>query len=414
MPVKELLPASITYLRSRVLLSSLTILSIAAGVSLAVVLTSFANEFKAGIYSQGLESLAGSFSVTEAQPHSTKASGMQSLSDSDVQALRADLNPSLVPHVIPIAQGGAVLKYQDNTFHGGLVGGPADYLTYMRTPLVAGSMFTPEQCRDNARVVLLGPAVVSALFQGSESNALGSDITIGRLKFHVIGLLGKDATGGNAAVSVAPISTARSSLFGGIRTVGTIGLVASDAASVPDAIKQATAILERQHTPKKNGLEDDFTMTTFQSAQPAVAKQVLSAMLWFALGVTALTLALGCIGLSVIMHLIARNPELGFPEQIRAVTGHGREIAGRSAVAAYRRIILRRCLPQSVVISVACGLVGLGLGIIAARVAQSVLTSVAPQFGTFELPLGSAVATALGVSLFIGVLAGLLPALRAA
>lgn len=400
MRIRELLPTSVVYLRPRILLSSLTILGMVAGVSLTVVLGSFVDEFKAGIYSHQFESLANSFSITKAQPHATRASGVQSLSDSDVRALELNLNPALVSHVIPITSGAAVLKYQDNTFHGGLIGGPADYLTYMRTPLVAGSMFTPRQAQDNARVVLVGPAVVSALFHGDTSAALGSSISIGRLRFQVVGLLGKDATGGNAAVSVVPISTARNSLLGGIRTVSTIGMVTTEAGAVPAAIAQATTILEQQHTPKKSGLEDDFTMTTFQSAQPAVAEQLLLATLWFALGVTALALLLGCIGLSVIM--------------LRAVTEHSREIAIRRAVGAYRRNILRKFLTESTFIAVMCGLLGVSLGVAVARIAQSILAHVAPQFGTFRLPLEPAVAIALGISVFLGVVAGLLPAVRAA
>jgi putative ABC transport system permease protein len=399
MTLREMLLAPARNFRSKPSSAILTVFGIVVGVSLAIILVGFAREFATGVYRGEFNSLAASFSITKANPHGTKATGIQSLSDSDVQALQRDLDPSLVAHVIPIAQGSAILRNREDQFRGGLVGATPDYLAYMRTPLIAGTMFSEQQFQDNARVVLVGPAVVKAIFEGSNASALGAHIMIGRLEFQVIGLLGTDATGGDAAVSVAPLNTVRNSMLGGIRTVGAIGLVATSVATVPSATREATAILEREHTPRKMGLQDDFTSTTFQSAQPAVARKLLLVLFWFALGVAVVALIVGSVGLSNLM--------------LKAVDEGTHEIGIRRVVGASSPDILKKFLAESVMIGAICGLFGVGVGAVVAVAGQSVLASVAPQLGAPHLVSGASIATAFGLSLLIGLLAGLYPAVRA-
>ena len=396
---------TLSWLRLRPFAAIVTALAFIACTSLSTMTMGFQREFSTGVYRSEVDSLAKSFSITEAQPHGIKATGIQSLSDSDVRALERSLNPSLVDHVIPIAQGAAIIKYHENEFHGGLVGGPSDYLTYMQTPLLAGSMFTEEQVSSGARVVLAGPAVVQALFNGNGAAALGSKVMIGRLRFQIIGLLGKDATGGNAAVSVAPLTTVRQSLLGGVRTVGTIGIVTKSVAAVPPATDQATSILENSHTPRKTGLQDDFTTTTFESAQPAIARKLIIALFWFAFFTALAALVVGCSGLLTLV--------LG---EIRGRNYRGErnyETGIRKAIGAKKTKIVKVILMNSTFFSTFFGTIGTGLGVALGWFGEGILAGVAPQLGGPHLVSPDVVVVSLIIGPLAGLIAGFYPAIRA-
>jgi putative ABC transport system permease protein len=357
-------------------------IGIITGVALTVMIVGFFREFTAGSYKDQFESLASSFSITKAQPHGTRATGVQSLSDSDVLALRRGVDPSLVAHVIPIAQGAAIIRHGLHEFHGGLSGGTADYLQYLHTPLTSGSMFSEQDVKQDARVILLGPAVVKAIFPEGSSSAIGSNVMVGRLQFRVIGLLGKDATGGDAAVSVAPISTVRQSLLGGIRTVGTIGIVATSVATVPAATDQVTSILEQEHTPRKSGLQDDFTTTTFASAQPAVARHLALFLFWFVVCVAAASYLVGGVALSTV--LLRRSSD--GRRRISAPTGNSWKQSGALSLPAVA--------------------VGLTLGYGGARWATDLLASAAPQLGTPDLLCYPGIVAGACLGLVAGLAAG--------
>jgi putative ABC transport system permease protein len=400
MLVREWIVTPISYLRSRFLDSALTALGIITCITLTIVLIGFVREFSTGVYRNGFDSLATSFSITKSQPHATAARGIQSLSDSDVLALRRDLDPSLVSHVIPIVSGGAILSNHGHEYRGTITGGSSDYLAYQHVPLVAGAMFTEEQVNNSARVVLIAPGIVKNLFGGDNAAALGADIMVGRLKFQVIGLIGKNANDGGNSATVAPYTTVRNSLLGGIQTVSSIGIVTTSAAAMDRASDQATAILENRHTPKKTGLEDDFDTSKLTSARPVIARQLGITLLWFALAVAVLAALIGSAGLSTIM--------------LRAVREHTREIRVHRIAGVSRGHMVRKCLTESMIISGLFGLIGVGAGVTVALIGQSRLASIAPQLGAPQLLSEAALAAGFGLSLLVGLIAGAYPAIQAA
>jgi putative ABC transport system permease protein len=97
-------------------------------------------------------------------------------------------------------------------------------------------------------------------------------------------------------------------------------------------------------------------------------------------------------------------------------TGRRREIAIRAAIGAGRGRLIRQLLTESVLLSVVGGVLGLVLGIIAVRALLAINPGNIPRIGEH----GTAVtldwhvlAFTLGVSLFTGILFGLIPALDA-
>ncbi len=94
-------------------------------------------------------------------------------------------------------------------------------------------------------------------------------------------------------------------------------------------------------------------------------------------------------------------------------TARGRDLALRSAVGAGRVAIVRQVLTESLVLSAAGGLVGLVLARAGLALTVAFKGDDLPRLGEVRLD-ASVIAFTLGVTLLTGLVAGLLPALRAA
>jgi putative ABC transport system permease protein len=331
------------------------------GMALTVIVAGFAHNFN-GPYQRTFDSLATSFYFTKGFSHSPKAEGIQSLSDKDIEALKRGLDPAIVAHVLPQAQGTALFTKDGNQFRGSLYGVSPDYLTYRNIELVAGSMFTEQQYRDSARVILLGSHVAQNLFPSNPESAINSTIRVGRLNFRVIGITGPSAQGDGFTVSYTPMTTERNQLLGGVQTVGQINFVATSPSVVVAAEAQVTKILEHAHTPKKSGLDDDFASVRNQAATLANSIILLRVLFYVALGIAILSLIVGVFALVVFMRTAMAN---------RALDSAGRSGATRGQVVA-----------ESAIMAGVCGLVGVGAGTAGIFIGQRVLPELAPEYGT--------------------------------
>jgi putative ABC transport system permease protein len=254
-------------------------------------------------------------------------------------------------------------------------------------------VFTSEQYQDKARVILLGPTLLRALFNGDPKAAVGSTVQIGRQNFEVIGTIGP--AGGSMALM--PMTTARAYLFGGMRTVGGANVLATSLGAVDAAIDQVNSILDREHF-VKNSAQRDFSVTRFDQTGPMIG-DLVTLLRWFAAVATGIALFIGALGLANIMLI--------------TVTERTSEIGIRRAVGASRGAILRQFLVEAVLIGGFGGLVGVGVGVALTLTATRVLPGVAPAYGVPVLSI-EAVALAFGLSLLVGLLAGTYPAIRAA
>jgi putative ABC transport system permease protein len=380
MNLKESLAIPSRVWRLRPLGLVLTALGIIVGVAMVIVLSGFSSRLD-NDYQITFDSLAKSLSLYTSAPSGPQATGIQSISDADVAALSRELDPDLVSDVIPIAKGTAMVRNEGLQYRATIVGSTPEFLKYKGTPLAAGTMFGDQQYRNNARVALLGPSLVDALFAGNGTAALGSTVNIGRLSFRVIGLLGKNATGNGGSNVVAPMTTVRNDLLGGIRTVGEVGIVTTTIDAVGPTGKQISKILERQHT-QQNGLQEDFSVDTFQAGQSAVGTQLLNVLFWAGIVVAAAALVLSLVGLAGMTTVAATEPP---------------------------KSRLWSVLTGSVVIAAAAGLIGVALGVVLVLIGQNVLPEIAPQYGAPHLSTPGTV-LAFGLSLLVGLCAGLYPA----
>ena len=265
---------------------------------------------------------------------------------------------------------------------------------YVRGRAVArGRFFTAAVVTSESSVAVLGSTTAAQLL--GSTNAVGQTITVGGQNVTVIGVLNTEGstTGGDQDdLVVMPLTTyaSRLSTSANPRSVSTIYIEAKDATSLSAAYQETTNALLSAHGVTL--ATQDFSV----SSQQAIVETATSTsrILTVLLGsIAAISLLVGGIGVMNIMLV--------------SVTERIREIGLRKALGATPRIILRQFLVEASLLGLAGGLAGLALGMLGA--------AILPRLVNFPVAISPVAAAAgLGVSLVIGITAGVYPASRAA
>ena len=265
-----------------------------------------------------------------------------------------------------------------------------------------GRFFTDAEESQQARVIILGYQTAVDLY-GAPQLALDETIRVNRVPFTIIGVLreagGQGFGGGGSADQqvLVPLSTAQARLFVDRPTsasgqiVDLIYISAVDESSIDLAIDEVAWLMRARHD-LDYGAEDDFTLSS-QKDILGVFDQITSVLTIFLGAIAAISLLVGGIGIMNIMLV--------------SVTERTREIGIRKAVGARRRDILAQFLVESILLSIAGGIIGIlfGWGV----------ASVVNQLDAFTTFVSSqAVMLAVGFSLLVGLFFGSYPANRAA
>jgi len=264
-----------------------------------------------------------------------------------------------------------------------------------------GDFITESDYRARSRVAVLGNEVAKTLF--GEIDPTGQSIRIAGRQFQVIGVLKSRGTGfGFEDMRVyIPLSTLYSTVAAsqaGSRgnSVDMISVQVESSDKLESADREITAILRDTHNIRE-GEEDDFRVLNIASVAEQVT-QVLGIIQLVLAGIAGISLLVGGIGIMNIMLV--------------SVTERIREIGLRKAVGAKRRDILIQFLIEAATLGLCGGAVGVGLGWVIVKIMSVVATNFGFPF-TARLP-GNAILLAVGVSIFVGLVSGLYPAIRAA
>ena len=264
-----------------------------------------------------------------------------------------------------------------------------------------GDFITIFDYRAMSRVAVLGSEVAQTLF--GEIDPTGQSIRITGRQFQVIGVLESRGTGfGFEDMRVyIPLSTLYSTVAAsqaGSRgnSVDMISVQVESSEELESAEEEITAILRDTHS-LREGEDDDFRVLNIASVAEQVT-QVLGIIQLVLAGIAGISLLVGGIGIMNIMLV--------------SVTERIREIGLRKAVGAKRRDILIQFLIEAATLGLCGGAVGVGLGWIIVKIMSVVATNLGFPFAA-RLP-GNAILLAVGVSIFVGVISGLYPAIRAA
>jgi putative ABC transport system permease protein len=271
-----------------------------------------------------------------------------------------------------------------------------EYLDARDWPVAIGRPLAQEDLDRAAKVALLGQTVADNLFGGA--NPIGETIRVKNVPLTVVGVLarkGQSAQGQDQDDTIlVPLSTAKQKVLGtsraNARAVGTILVKVRDASAMKAAEADIRALLRQRHRLQPEQ-DDDFTLRNLSElveSQEAAAR-VLSLLL---ASIASVSLVVGGIGIMNIMLV--------------SVTERTREIGLRRALGARRRDILVQFLIEAVTVSLAGGLLGIVLGVLAAW-------SIA-YFVGWPAPIHvSAVVPAFLFAGAIGVFFGFYPARRA-
>ena len=143
-----------------------------------------------------------------------------------------------------------------------------------------------------------------------------------------------------------PLSTAHE-LFVGSNSVSSIGVSAANQDVISTVSAEITATLEQRHG-ITNGV-DDFSIST-QAQLLGTVSSVSDVLTLLLAGIASISLLVGGIGIMNIMLVSVRE--------------RTREIGIRKAIGARGRDILSQFLVEALALSLAGGLIGIGLGVV--------------------------------------------------
>jgi putative ABC transport system permease protein len=313
----------------------------------------------------------------------------------DAEAIAAQV-PS-VKEVAPQVNGSELATYKNQTYRATLIGTTPEYSSLRSADVSRGRFLTSNDLKRNARVVAVGAAIARNLF--GQADPIGQQIRIKGISFEVIGIMSEKGAflGTNQDDSVfIPISTMTSRLIGKTSPYGIgisfINVSAKDSNSVSTAQFQITNLLRLRHKTTDQNAEATFTIRTQKDALEIVDK--ISGALTILLAATAgISLLVGGIGIMNIMLV--------------SVTERTSEIGLRKAIGASQSSILTQFMIEAVILSLAGGFIGTGLGISGVLLVGAVTPLKAGVSGV-------AIIVAVGVSGAIGLFFGVFPARQAA
>ncbi|MDC0676943.1 ABC transporter permease [Sorangium atrum] len=391
MLIKETAKSAWRSLASNRLRTLLTMLGMIIGTAAVVAVLGIGEGARSSVEGR-IRSLGANLLMV--RPGSASASGVRSgtvktLTEGDAEALKGLAG---VAAVAPERSGSAQLRYMASNLNASVTGITPAYLEVRSLSVASGVSFSDLDEQQRARVVVLGANVARQLYAANVSaSPLGTRLQINGNAFRVVGVLTEKGSGmGSPDDGVfVPMSTHRSVLFGQdhLSTIS-LQLASEDRSEV--VIAQLDQLLRLRHRLRADQASD-FEVRS-QAEMLATMGQITGTFTMLLGSVAAVSLIVGGIGIMNIMLVSVRE--------------RTREIGVRMAVGARRGDILRQFLVEAVVVSLAGGVAGVGLGYGAA-----VLLSRFGEWATIVPPY--AVGLALGVSILIGITFGVGPARRA-
>jgi putative ABC transport system permease protein len=255
-----------------------------------------------------------------------------------------------------------------------------------------GRFFSEADIDRAARVALIGNKLEAELFGGY--SAIGEEILVDAVPFEVVGILepiGIDPHGEDRDMEVyVPFSTAQRRLAN-TDLIGMAKFVVRDADRVDEDAEEIAAVL-RERFNIAEGERDTFAPYTSKFADASANRMKRMLKVYVAVAATVVLLVAAVV-IASIMLVVVR-------ERIA-------EVGLRKAVGATEGSIATQFLWEATTVSLVSGMLGMGVGFGAAA-------AFANLYGvTMQLqPLG--ILIALGASIVVGIVSGILPARRAA
>lgn len=266
-----------------------------------------------------------------------------------------------------------------------VLGSTHEFLDVRSLSVAQGSFLPPGDMRRGAAVTVLGHKVARELFPGTDP--LGRVVRVGSLRARVVGVLAPLGTQlGLDMDEVVLIPVATAMRVFDRRSLSRLMIRLHAHSELPAARARVLVLLAERH-----GVEDVTAIT--QDAVVGAFSNILRALTLGLAAIAAISLAVAGIGIMNVMlvSVAERTPEVGLLR----------------ALGVSRRQILAVFLTEAAVLSVAGGLLGLGIGWLAIRTLVGLYPAVPASAPTW------AVVSSIALSATVGIGFGLAPARRA-
>lgn len=381
--------------------SGLTMLGVIIGVASVIALLSIGQGVQESI--TGSITSAGS-NLLFVAPGSFQMGGVETPSGSAASLTYADAqaiaDPRNVPDAAIVAPEFSVntqVIFGSTNINTKVTGVTSEYLPAFGMEIDRGRFITTADVSGRDNIAVLGSSAASDLFGGFDPIGQKIKVSIpgaggGRVSLTVVGVLisqgGSRFSDPDNAILV-PITTAQTKIFDGRNAQGetivtSVNVVAGNDEHVDEVTEQINALLLRRHG-FKPGEEGDFSVVS-QADLLATLTQVTNILVVFLGAIAAISLLVGGIGIMNIMLV--------------SVTERTREIGLRKAMGARKIDILTQFLLEAIILSLAGGAIGIGLGVgIALLVDKSGMTTAIITSQSVML----AVSFSVAVGLFFGI-----------
>ncbi|HUT57349.1 MAG TPA: ABC transporter permease [Phycisphaerae bacterium] len=284
-----------------------------------------------------------------------------------------------------------------------IVGTTPEWFELVARTVIAGRVLSPQDIESHADVCVLTEQGARKLL--ATEHAIGQFVRISRDYFQIIGIVQSESAGGGSIQTpdqdfdaYIPVNVAKER-FGDINIKRTAGMrsveyvqlnqllievVSSD--KVEATAEAISTVLKRFH--KKQDYKMEVPLTLLRQAE--ATKRTFNIVLG---SIAGISLLVGGIGIMNIM--------------LASVTERTREIGIRRAIGAKRRQIIVQFLIETVVLSTVGGIIGIVLGFLFPWL-------ITIFFGMPTIVPAYSIVLSLGISVGVGIVFGLYPAVRAA
>ena len=366
----------------------LTALGIAVGVAAVVLLTSIGEGVRRFVVAEFTQFGTNIISIT---PGTSQTMGgsigvfgtVRPLTIDDAEALRR------VPYVtasVPVVQGNAEVEGNGRKRRVTVYGTGAEFAKAFRFEVGQGTYLPPDDPRAPRSFAVLGSKMAQEIF--GDANALGASVRVGSERYRVVGVMKPKGTMiGFDLDDTVYIPAARALELFDRESLFEVDVLYEEKAPVDEVVAGIRRVMLARHG------DEDVTITTQQQMLDTLGS-VLDVLTFAVAALGSISLLVGAVGIFTIMTIAVRE--------------RTSEIGLLRALGAERDQVLAFFLVEAVVLSLLGGVAGLAFGATVAWLLGETVRQLPVSFSPLFMGL------AVGLSVVIGLVAGILPAMNAA
>nr|WP_299341729.1 ABC transporter permease [Allomuricauda sp.] len=385
-------------LKKNKLRTFLTGFSVGWAIFILVMLLASVNGMQNGFVGQFNDDATNSIFVrpgTTAKAYAGFEAGRRIQFENDDLEYIAKSFPKDVEYISARYYANATARYKSETGSYPIQAVHPDHQIIEKTLVIDGRYFNEADMVNKAKVAVIGRKVAEDLFK--EENPIGSFVEVNDLPFKVIGIFTDEGDDNAERRIYAPISTYQR-IYGNTNNINIIALTYNPTYDLAKALAFSGRLEELMKRRHKIAPNDQSGLSVWNYAEAFDDISSFTAVLKaIGIGVGFLILIAGIVGIGNIM--------------VFTIKERTKEIGVRKAMGARPRQIVNLVLLESIFITSLSGFIGL-------MFAWIVLSLVGPAIETpaFSNPSvsGGTVVTATIILIVAGVLAGLIPAIKAA